>query len=124
MTSLLELTLWRKQHYSKKNCGVCYSKAGSTSANGGHKRRTQVLDKIDKELKEKLPVKDLTDEHSSQHPKALGVAWNSCDDTLSISIGASPTFTPTKRGVISDIAKTFDILGWIAPTLIQMKILF
>ena len=84
---------------------------------------TQVLNHIDKELQEKIPFMSLKDEHSSQHPKALGMVWGSFTDTMSASIGASTDFTPTKRGVISDIARTFDVLGWIAPSLILMKIL-
>lgn len=30
----------------------------------------------------------------------------------------------TKRFLISDVAKTFDVLGWFAPCTIKMKILF
>ena len=75
-------------------------------------------------LLEELPVKDLTDDHSSVHPKALGVEWDSLTDTMSTSISLTSTFTPTKRGIISDIAKTFDVLGWIAPSIILMKILY
>ena len=30
----------------------------------------------------------------------------------------------TKRGLISDVAKTFDVLGWFSPAIIKVKILF
>ena len=81
----------------------------------------QVLQQVDPDLQEKLPVKALTDDHTSQHPNALGMVWNSYNDEMSVSIGVSPNFTPTKNGVISDIARTFDVLGWIAPSLISFR---
>ena len=85
---------------------------------------TQVLQSLDSSLLEELPVKDLTDDHSSLHPEALGVEWDSLTDTMSTSISLTSTFTPTKRGIISDIAKTFNVLGWIATSIILMKILY
>ena len=33
-------------------------------------------------------------------------------------------FSSTKRGIISDVARTFDVLGWLATTIIRMKILY
>ena len=30
---------------------------------------------------------------------------------------------PTKRELVSDIAKTFDVLGWFSPTIVKAKIL-
>ncbi len=85
---------------------------------------TQVLQNIDTTLHEKIPTKSLTDDHSSEHPKALGMVWDSISDTMSVSVGEPKAITPTKRGVISDIARTFDVFGWLAPSLIVMKIMF
>ena len=31
--------------------------------------------------------------------------------------------TLTKSGLVSDIAKTFDVLGWFSPVIVTMKIL-
>ena len=83
-----------------------------------------MLEGIDQTLHEKVPTKDLTDDHSSQHPKALVMVWDSHADAMSISLGTTEEFTPTKYRVISDIVQTFDILGWLAHTLILMKIMF
>ena len=83
-----------------------------------------VTESIDPSLREKLPIKGLTDIHSSPHPKALGLEWNSESDCMSTSLNLSNKATPTKRGIISDIARTFDVLGWIAPSVILMKILY
>ena len=43
---------------------------------------------------------------------------------MSTALNVKSSFTPTKRGIISDIAKTFDILGWISICIISMKILY
>ena len=43
---------------------------------------------------------------------------------MSPCINVADTYTPTKRGLIRDVAKTYDILGWIAPTVLAMKILY
>ena len=85
---------------------------------------TTVLQNIPDNLLEKLPVKDLTDLHSSLYPKALGLEWDSRTDTMSPCINIATSYKPTKRGIISDVSKTFDILGWIAPTILSMKLLY
>ena len=43
---------------------------------------------------------------------------------MSTSLCLLTEFTSTKRGIISDVARTFDILGWLAPTIVRMKILY
>lgn len=53
-------------------------------------------------LHESSQVKTLTDDHSAHQQKALGMIWNAH----------------------SDIARTFDVLGWIAPSTVLMKVLF
>ena len=35
-----------------------------------------------------------------------------------------PAFVSSKRGIISDVARTFDVLGWISPAILPMKVLF
>ncbi len=56
--------------------------------------------------------------------KALGVHWRTTTDTLHV---ATPQLDangrPTKRQVLSDVARTFDILGWFTPVTISLKIL-
>ena len=82
------------------------------------------MDKIPEELIEPMPNQDLVDLHSANYPKALGVAWDSRADTMSTDVQLPVAFKSTKRGIISDVAKTFDILGWIAPVILPMKVLF
>ena len=85
---------------------------------------SQVLDAIEPTLKEKVPVQDLTGSQQGSHPKALGVEWDSLHDTMATSLSLPPNPVPTKRGIISDVARTFDVLGWLAPTIITMKVMY
>ena len=87
-------------------------------------RSSSVLDSIPTDLREKLPVKEVTISHSPSHPKALGLEWNSSLDVMSPSITLSDQYKTTKRGLVSDVAKTFDVLGWIAPSILCMKMLY
>ena len=56
--------------------------------------------------------------------KALGIHWDTVKDhfhvsTPSLALNAGPT----KRQVASDVARTFDLLGWFAPSVVVLKIL-
>ena len=83
-----------------------------------------VLNHIPEELVEPMPEQDLVDRHSASYPKALGVAWDSASDTMATHIELPTQYTSTKRGIISDVAKVFDVLGWLSPAILPMKVLF
>ena len=85
---------------------------------------SEVLQNIPPDLQEKSPVKDNTTPQATSHSKALGLEWDSRQDHMSPSICVSDSYRPTKRGIISDVAKTYDIMGWIAPTVLSMKMLY
>ena len=85
---------------------------------------TQVLQSIPSELLESLPAQELVDEHSAHYPKALGLIWDSRKDEMATKIDLPSTYPSTKRGVVSDVAKMFDILGWLSPVILQMKLLY
>ena len=54
----------------------------------------------------------------------LGLSWLPQNDCLKFAIDASPIVgTITKRLVLSNIARIFDPVGWIAPAVITAKIL-
>jgi len=61
----------------------------------------------------------------SQRVGALGVIWNSGQDMLALR--SAPIWTndkePTKRLVLSHIARIFDPAGWAAPVIVATKIL-
>ena len=85
---------------------------------------SEVLQNIPTELQETKLVKDATSPHSTAESKALGLQWNSEFDLMSPSISVPSTYRPTKRGLISDVARTYDILGWIAPAVLSMKLVY
>ena len=84
----------------------------------------KVLEEIPTELLEPMPTQDLVDRHSASYPKALGVVWDSHSDTMATHIELPDAFVSSKRGIISDVARTFDVLGWLSPAILPMKILF
>ena len=59
------------------------------------------------------------------YTKALGIEWSMSADCFSLTTSdLSPIDAITKRSLVSDIAKTFDVLGWFAPAIIKAKMLF
>ncbi|XP_073955703.1 uncharacterized protein [Choristoneura fumiferana] len=55
--------------------------------------------------------------------KILGLTWNKSHDELQYSVKLPPLSKPiTKRKIISDVARLFDPLGWIAPCVITAKV--
>ena len=83
-----------------------------------------VLDIIPAEMREALPTKEMVDSHSESYPKALGVIWNSVDDTMCIDVNyLGEEDVRSKRDILSDTFKTFDVMGWITPAILPMKIL-
>ncbi|GFV19621.1 integrase catalytic domain-containing protein [Trichonephila clavipes] len=55
--------------------------------------------------------------------KILGIIWNSKEDTFRINISPPNEVRPTKRQLLSTIAKIYEPLGFLSPTTIQLKIL-
>ena len=59
-----------------------------------------------------------------EYAKTLGVQWNSGPDHFQLAVAEFPEFKNlTKHLLVSDIAKTFDVLGWFSPSIIKIKIL-
>ncbi len=83
----------------------------------------QVMDTIPTDLHEPSQQKMLNQDTAS-HPKALGIHWDAQTDSFFVSIGDPAQQSTTKRSIISDIARTFDVLGWLAPATVKMKMLF
>ena len=61
---------------------------------------------------------------STNYTKTLGVEWNSEEDVFRLAITDTPVpHSTTKRQIASDIAKTFNVMGWFSPFIIKAKIL-
>ena len=84
----------------------------------------------DQRTLEHIPAHLLDPLHSQALPdpdgfsKALGVEWNARLDCFCLLVTRFPPLTViTKRALVSDVAKTYDVLGWFAPSVIYVKIL-
>ncbi len=74
---------------------------------------------------------DLLDPQSSQtihdpdrFAKALGLEWSTGLDCFRLTVSEfHRQKVVTKRALVSDVAKTFDVLRWFAPVIVKVKIL-
>lgn len=84
----------------------------------------QILQNLPIELKDTKCTQEMPKADDHEYTKTLGIQWNAIKDCFKLSV---PTYTPleflTKRGLVSDVAKTFDALGWFSPSTIKAKIL-
>lgn len=53
--------------------------------------------------------------------KTLGLHWNPARDTFHFKINLTQDSSMTKRKLVSQVARTFDPLGWLSPVTINMK---
>ncbi|XP_030833438.1 uncharacterized protein LOC115918415 [Strongylocentrotus purpuratus] len=81
-----------------------------------------VLDAFEPEEVQK-DIRNLTLSDGAPTQRSLGVQWNLKDDTFifQIELAARPY---TKRGVLSMINGVFDPLGFLAPVMVQARVLF
>ena len=70
------------------------------------------------------PIRTQEIKIQNDYTKVLGVKWNAKSDCFRpmISLPKEETLL-TKRVLVSNIARLFDIIGWCFPTIILMKIL-
>ena len=81
-----------------------------------------VLEEIPEELRDTRDVQTISD--MNEYTKTLGIEWNISTDEFHLTIAEStPITTVTKRVIVSDVAKVFDVLGWFSPVIVKMKIL-
>ena len=81
-----------------------------------------VIQTLPPELQDSRSILSITE--SQGYTKTLGVEWHSKLDHFRLTMNEPPSFDNlTKRGLVSDIAKTFDVLGWFSPTMVKAKIL-
>ena len=81
-----------------------------------------VLQGISSELRDNQSLHSIPD--PEEYTKTLGIQWNSHLDHFRLSVTKFPeTECFTKRLLVSDIAKTFDVLGWFSPSIVKIKIL-
>ena len=105
----------------QKELQELFSKAGFLLRKWNASNST-VLEHIPIELRDSTAIQNIGE--ADVYTKTLGIEWNAQGDYFRLVIAAMPaTDSMTKRKLISDIAKTFDVMGWFSPTIISMKIL-
>ncbi len=86
-----------------------------------------ILQDIAPELLAQQPLHTLTEStltERDEYTKTLGIEWDARLDQFRLIVAKlSHQMVLTKRILTSDIAKIFDVLGWIAPVTIKAKIL-
>ena len=81
-----------------------------------------ILETIEPELRDSGATHHISD--TREKTKTLGLEWDTNLDEFHIAVNELPPSDDiTKRILVSDIAKTYDVLGWFSPTVIKMKIL-
>ena len=81
-----------------------------------------VLQDIAPELHECIDVHPISD--TGNYTKTLDSEWNKVTDEFHLNISEFPSAeNMTKRMLVSDIAKVFDVLEWFSPAIVTMKII-
>jgi Pao retrotransposon peptidase. len=81
---------------------------------------SQLIDRIPSHLQQQA----LRHFSENDQVSALGLLWNPTTDQFQFKMRISPLSVPlTKRKILSTIAQLFDPLGWLAPVVVQAKIL-
>ena len=81
-----------------------------------------VLQAIPEELRDTNSIQAISEDNG--YTKTLGVEWNIAADQFRLTVSQlSSSSTITKRSMVSDVAKIFDVMGWFAPVIVKMKIL-
>ena len=81
-----------------------------------------VLQDIHPDLRDSIDV--LTISGIDEYTKTLGLEWNTAMDHFRLTTTELPSLElMTKRLLVSNIAKIFDVLGWFSPIVITVKIL-
>lgn len=83
-----------------------------------------VLQHIDPDLRAARCAILISDPESYTKTLHVGIEWNSSYDHFRLTVADLPQVNGlSKRALVSDIAKTFDVLGCYSPTIIKAKIL-
>lgn len=81
-----------------------------------------ILQCISPELREAQEIHPISNENG--YTRMLGLEWNVTTDQFQLTVSGLPSVENlTKRILVSDMAKVFDVLGWFAPAIVAMKIL-
>ena len=74
-------------------------------------------------LPENLRDSSILEISTDETRKSLGVHWGPAQDTFRFHMSPTHYEKLTKRNILSEVAKLFDPLGWLAPIVIKAKLL-
>lgn len=94
-------------------------KSGGFTLHKWSSNNKQLLNHIDDKLKDGS-VLEITEDWTR---KSLGIRWAPNDDTIRFKTKKPEAKKITKRVILSEVAKLFDPLGWLAPIVINAKLL-
>ena len=64
----------------------------------------------------------------NRRDKVLGITWDHIEDTLNIGLQdafeKAHAVTPTKRNILKIIASIYDPIGFLAPVVVNLKLIF
>ena len=110
-----------KQSSYKGNCKLSSLKEVSCCANGTRVSPWSYNTFLLSSEKSSLRIPSLV---QTSTPRHLVLNGNASMDHFRLTVAKLPPLQQiTKRVLVSDIAKTFDVLGWFSPTIIKVKIL-
>ena len=105
----------QKQFASKLNC-ILFSLKVVFIWEYGNSNDSDAIQQIPEDLRLVDAVQSLPS--PNQYVLTLGVEWNSHTDCFRLAVSNLPPLeNSTKRGLVSDVASTFDVLGWFAPAI-------
>ena len=81
----------------------------------------ELMASIPEDFREKSSLVEVSEENIV---KALGLSWNTTTDVFSFQVSFETRTNVTKSSLLSDAAKLYDPLGWLAPVTINAKITF
>ena len=109
MKASQEQTLWEELSDYRESYSLYSLVQGNASD-------SMVLQHIPLELRDTCAVQKINE--ADVYTKTPGIEWNAHGDYFRLIVGAMPHFDVlTKRKLMSDIAKTFDVLGWFSPSI-------
>ncbi|XP_017476923.1 PREDICTED: uncharacterized protein LOC108366940 [Rhagoletis zephyria] len=97
------------------------SKRGGFNLRKWNSNSNELMNVIPPENRDNADAYKLKDEN---FVKALGLYWEISEDHLCFKLNFSFASTVTKGSMLSDAAKLFDPLGWLAPVTIVAKLCF
>ena len=74
------------------------------------------------ELRDSSTIQEIS--QADVYTRTLGLEWNAREDYFRLTVGEMPSSDSlTKRKLVSEIAKIYDVLDWFTPSTVSTKIL-